>query len=131
MPRRECSDTPDEAGAPCGECLRFFRDKSVLVIGVVLDNGKNVYPEEIENLIMRVDCVQEVVVFGVKNEKGDEHSLGAEVYLNTPTPEKEVKDLIAKELKDQPTYKKISKVIVRDEPFEKTSSNKIIRPKRD
>ncbi len=98
---------------------------------IVLDNGKNVYPEEIENLIMRVDCVQEVVVFGVKNEKGDEHSLGAEVYLNTPTPEKEVKDLIAKELQDQPTYKKIARVVVRDEPFEKTTSNKIIRPKRD
>ena len=87
--------------------------------------------EEIENLIMRVECVQEVVVFGVKNEKGDEHSLGAEVYLNTPTPEKEVKDLIAKELQDQPTYKKITRVVVRDEPFEKTTSNKIIRPKRD
>ena len=40
MPRRECSDTPLPAGAPCGEWLRFLRDKSVLVIGVVLDNGK-------------------------------------------------------------------------------------------
>ena len=79
---------------------------------------------------MRVPSVEEVVVSGLKNEKGDEHALQAEVYLNTPQTEKEVKDQIAQELREQPVYKKISKVILREEPFEKTTSNKIIRPNR-
>lgn len=110
-------------------------DDQIVITGrkknlIVLDNGKNVYPEEIENLIMRVPSVEEVVVSGLKNEKGDEHALQAEVYLNTPQTEKEVKDQIAQELREQPVYKKISKVILREEPFEKTTSNKIIRPNR-
>ncbi len=94
---------------------------------IVLSNGKNIYPEEIENLIMNIDCVAEVVVRGLKNSKGDEHALEAEVYLNEEKTESEVKALISEALAELPNYKKITKVVIRKEPFPKTTSNKIIR----
>lgn len=94
---------------------------------IVLSNGKNIYPEEIENLIMNIDCVSEVVVRGLKNSKGDEHALEAEVYLNEEKTESDVKSLISETLAELPNYKKITKVIIRKEPFPKTTSNKIIR----
>lgn len=94
---------------------------------IVLSNGKNIYPEEIENLIMNIDCISEVVVRGLKNSKGDEHALEAEVYLNEEKNESEVKALISEALAELPSYKKITKVVIRKEPFPKTTSNKIIR----
>ncbi len=94
---------------------------------IVLSNGKNIYPEEIENLIMNIDCISEVVVRGLKNSKGDEHALEAEVYLNEEKTESEVKALISEALAELPNYKKITKVVIRKEPFPKTTSNKIIR----
>ena len=94
---------------------------------IVLSNGKNIYPEEIENLIMNIDCISEVVVRGLKNSKGDEHALEAEVYLNEEKNESEVKALISEALAELPNYKKITKVVIRNEPFPKTTSNKIIR----
>lgn len=94
---------------------------------IVLSNGKNIYPEEIENLIMNIDCVSEVVVRGLKNSKGDEHALEAEVYLNEEKTESEVKALISEALAELPNYKKVTKVVIRKEPFPKTTSNKIIR----
>ena len=94
---------------------------------IVLSNGKNIYPEEIENLIMNIDCISEVVVRGLKNSKGDEHALDAEVYLNEEKNESEVKALISEALAELPNYKKITKVVIRKEPFPKTTSNKIIR----
>lgn len=39
-PRRECSDTPLPAGAPCGECMRLFRDKAIDILFVLFDHGK-------------------------------------------------------------------------------------------
>ncbi len=94
---------------------------------IVLSNGKNIYPEEIENLIMNIDCVSEVVVRGLKNSKGDEHALEAEVYLNEEKTENEVKALISEALAELPNYKKVTRVVIRKEPFPKTTSNKIIR----
>lgn len=94
---------------------------------IVLSNGKNIYPEEIENLIMNIDCVSEVVVCGLKNSKGDEHALEAEVYLNEEKTESEVKALISEALAELPNYKKVTRVVIRKEPFPKTTSNKIIR----
>lgn len=94
---------------------------------IVLSNGKNIYPEEIENLIMNIDCISEVVVRGLKNSKGDEHALEAEIYLNEEKNESEVKALISEALAELPNYKKITKVVIRKEPFPKTTSNKIIR----
>lgn len=118
-----------------------FNDKGQLVITgrkknvIVLDNGKNVYPEEIENYIMGIEYISEVVVKGVKNEIGQDIALCAEVFLN----KEKVKEMnitdemsalkadIAKATKDLPTFKHIAKVEIRETEFNKTTTNKIKR----
>ena len=111
----------------------YLDDKDQLIITgrkkniIVLSNGKNIYPEEIENYIMNVPYVEEVVVRGIKNEKGEEYTLGAEVYLSADIDESVVLSDIQNQLKELPNYKIVTQVKVRKEPFEKTSTNKIKR----
>lgn len=102
---------------------------------IVLDNGKNVFPEEIENYIMSISYVLEVVVKGIKNDRGIETGLLAEVVLNPESvkelaienPEERIRKDITEITKDLPMYKRVSKIILREKPFEKTTSNKIKR----
>ena len=102
---------------------------------IVLDNGKNVYPEELENYIMGIPYVQEVVVRGKKNEIGQEVALIAEVFLNKEKVEElkienikqKLKEDISVVGKDLPVYKRISDIEIRKEEFQKTTTNKIKR----
>jgi len=102
---------------------------------IVLDNGKNVYPEEIENYILGVPYVQEVVVRGKKNDIGQEVGLIAEVFLNKEKVEElkvenikeTLKNDISKATKDLPVYKRISDIEIRETEFNKTTTNKIKR----
>ena len=102
---------------------------------IVLNNGKNVYPEEIENFILEIPYIQEVVVKGDKNDIGQETCLIAEVFLNKDKV-KEMNDVdIEEKLKldirdacsELAVYKRISKIEIRKEEFEKTTTNKIKR----
>ena len=94
---------------------------------IVLNNGKNIYPEEIEGYIQGLECVSEVIVRGLKNERNEETSLLAEVYPAIEIGEEELLAKIQNTLVDLPKYKMVTKVLVRSEPFPKTSSNKIKR----
>ena len=94
---------------------------------IVLNNGKNVYPEEIEGYIQDIEYVNEVVVSGEKDEDGNESSLTAEVFLEEKKTPAEVLKNIKAACVELPIYKQISKVIIRDSEFPKTSSNKIKR----
>ena len=118
-----------------------INDKGQLVINgrkknvIVLNNGKNIYPEEIENYILRIPYVQEVIVKAVKNDKGQELSLCAEAFLNqekvdemqVENIEEQLKKDIAKETKDLASYKHITKIEIRKTEFIKTTTNKIKR----
>ena len=95
---------------------------------IVLDNGKNIYPEEIEGYIQGIDFVTEVVVFGEQNEaSGNAKSLVAEVFLSENKTSAEVLKSIKDACKELPIYKQITNVKIRDREFEKTTSNKIKR----
>lgn len=116
--------------SPIGQISITGRSKNL----IVLDNGKNVYPEEIENLILSVPYIQEVVVQGVKDESGKTVLL-AECFLNKdavkemgkiPETEKILSD-IRRQTVDLPSYKQITKILLRKEEFEKNSSRKIKR----
>ena len=118
-----------------------INDKGQLVINgrkknvIVLNNGKNIYPEEIENYVLRIPYVQEVIVKAVKNDKGQELSLCAEVFLNQEKVdemdieniEEQLKKDISKETKDLASYKHIKQVEIRKTEFIKTTTNKIKR----
>ncbi len=111
----------------------YINDKQQLVITgrkkniIVLSNGKNVYPEEIEGYIQGIDYVTEVVVKGLIDENGDERSLMAEVFLSEEKTSEEVLKDIKKVTRELPVYKQITKVVIRSEEFDKTTSKKIKR----
>ena len=95
---------------------------------IVLDNGKNIYPEEIEGYIQGIDFVTEVVVFGEQNDaSGNAKGLIAEVFLSENKSVSEVMSAIRNACKELPIYKQIANVKIRDKEFEKTTSNKIKR----
>lgn len=102
---------------------------------IVLNNGKNIYPEEIEDYIMGIKLVKEVIVSAVRNDAGEEIALKAEIYPDPDvtkgmTPEetaKAVKDAVNEMNNKLPAHKQVMKVIINSEPFEKTTSNKIKR----
>ncbi len=118
-----------------------LNDKGLLMITgrkknlIVLKNGKNVFPEEIEDYIQGIDYVKEVVVYSQKDENGLEASLCAEVFpdydsekvKNATNLEKMLKSDINAATEPLPVYKRISVVKVRDKEFIKNSSNKIKR----
>lgn len=101
---------------------------------IVLNNGKNVFPEEIEAYVARVPYVQEVVVRGVK-EDSREVGLQAEVFLNQDMVKsmgiEDVHETLKKDIsnvtKELPVYKKITDIKIRENEFVKTTTNKIKR----
>lgn len=111
----------------------YINNKQQLVITgrkkniIVLNNGKNIYPEEIEGYIQSIDYVVEVVVRGLLDNKGDENSLIAEVFLSEEKTSEEVLKDIKKLTHELPTYKQVSKVVIRTVEFDKTTSKKIRR----
>ena len=102
---------------------------------IVLKNGKNVYPEEIEEYLSGISYVNEVVVYAVKNENGEETALCAEIYPNEEllagkTPEERsiiIRSAVDELNKTLPSYKKIQKIKLRSTEFDKTTSKKIRR----
>jgi long-chain acyl-CoA synthetase len=98
---------------------------------IILANGKNIHPEELEDKIIRYDEVQEVIV----SEMGK--NIGAEIYPNfefdgfSGLEKKKIHrriERIIKEInKDMPVYKRIKDIVFRDEEFEKTTTKKIKR----
>lgn len=100
---------------------------------IVLDNGKNIFPEEIEEYIQSIPYVKEVVVYGVKNKDGIEDRIAAEVFLDADeikafeNVSEKLKADAAERMSALPSYKRISQFVIRDTEFEKTTTNKIKR----
>lgn len=94
---------------------------------IILDNGKNVYPEEIETLISFVDNVTEVVVYQ------EDAMIVAEIYTDAEENLDAVKEQIKKDVlevnKNLAGYKQVKKIKFRNTEFEKTTTKKIIRSK--
>ena len=101
---------------------------------IVLENGKNIFPEEIEEYLGDIETIAECVVVG--RQSGSEVNLVAIVYPDsskfpvTATREdmyNEIQKQINELNKTLPTYKHIKGVELRDIEFEKTTSRKIKR----
>lgn len=102
---------------------------------IVLESGKNVFPEEVEEYLEKISSIAESVVLGRKNEE-DHVVLTAVLYPNyaafpAGTPQAEVEDAIRKEIlalnKKMPSFKQIQQVEFRVTEFEKTTTKKIKR----
>ncbi|MCD8161700.1 MAG: AMP-binding protein [Clostridiales bacterium] len=95
---------------------------------IILSNGENVSPEELEQYVARISEVGEVVVYERDGK------ITAEVYPEeSDLPRQEVARRIQKKLEKMnatlPACKHVQKLVVRETPFEKTATAKIKRYK--
>lgn len=98
---------------------------------IILSNGENISPEEIENKLALGTLVGEVVVTGENN------GLTARIYpdpeavlakgLDGAAVEKELQAFLDQYNKTQPTYRRITGLVVRKNPFLKSATRKIKR----
>ena len=112
------------------------RKKSV----IVLKNGKNIFPEEMENLLNRIEGIEESFVYGrpVSDDPND-LKIFAELVYNEETVMKaykvnnfeEIHDVIFQKVKEinktMPPYKAIKGIILTKEALIKTTTGKIKR----
>ncbi len=122
-----------------GDIGRIDDDGQLFITGrkknlIILSNGENVSPEELETKIETIPMVEEVVVYG-KDEM-----IKAQVYLNQEYLEKngitDPMELLTEEVekinREMPVYKRVEKITIRSTPFERTTSTKkIIRKVED
>ena len=108
---------------------------------IVTKNGKNIYPEEVEYYLNDSPLISESLVLGIQKENDDETYINAQIYPNiqaiteylkgsVPTKEevwKVVSDVVAGVNKKLPNYKHIKGFDIRENEFEKTTTQKIKR----
>lgn len=103
---------------------------------IILSNGKNVYPEEIEADLQKVEGVAEVVVYaGESSVQKDKITIVAEIFpdqsvldsLGITDPQDYFEKQVARINAKMPPYKAVRRVRLRDREFEKNTSRKIVR----
>lgn len=107
---------------------------------IVLKNGKNIFPEEMEKLVNKIEAIKESMVFGNSIEDDQKISkiyaqivydkeIMKEAYkANTKEEIYNALKMQIKELnKDMPKYKAIREIYITEEEIEKTTTGKIKR----
>ena len=123
-----------------GDLAYFDKDDYIFITGrkksvIVLKNGKNIYPEEMEGLINQIEGVKESFVYGKPEENDDiDLKLNVKIVYDEEimkekfglTTEEEIKDKLWKAVKDVnktvPTYKYIKGISVTTEELIKTTT---------
>lgn len=117
-----------------GDYGRIDEDGFLFFVGrkknlMVLSNGKNISPEEIEDKIMSsISYVKEVVVYQEKD------SIVAEFFLDTeaePDAKQKIREDVNAVNRTLPGYKQITQIKTRDTEFPKTTTLKILRKYND
>ena len=137
-------ETLDEDGwLHTGDLARIDEDGYIFISGrkkfvIVLKNGKNIYPEELETVVNNIEGVTESFVYGKPEDDGDYKICAKIVYdkevvekVYGVTNEEEIKQAIWQEVKKanktMPAYKYVREIIVTDKPLIKTTTQKIKR----
>ncbi|MCR4708782.1 MAG: AMP-binding protein, partial [Clostridiales bacterium] len=109
---------------------------------IITRNGKNVFPEELEYYLGRVDAVAESMVWAESDESGQDDTIVASIRPDmevvkealgeeNANDEEKVKEYLWKFVdeinEDLPLFKKIKKISIRKEEFEKNTAHKIKR----
>ena len=126
-----------------GDLAKIDKDGYIFITGrkkfvIVLKNGKNIYPEELEALINKIEGVKESFVYGRPEDDGDYKICAKIVYdaeiikeLYNKQNEDEIKEIIWNEVKkinkQMPAYKYVRDIIVTEKELIKTTTQKIKR----
>ena len=136
-------ETLEDGWLHTGDLAKIDKDGYIFISGrkkyvVVLKNGKNIYPEELETLVNNIEGVKESFVYGKPEDDGD-YKICAKIVYDKDTvegiygtkDEKELQELIWKEIKKvnktMPTYKYIKEINITDKDLIKTTTQKIKR----
>lgn len=137
-------ETIDEEGwLHTGDLARIDKDGYIFISGrkkfvIVLKNGKNIYPEELETLLNKIEGISESFVYGRPEDDGDYKICCKIVYdkemmqeLYGTTDEEKLKEILWQEVKKvnktMPAYKYIRDISITDKPLIKTTTQKIKR----
>ena len=105
---------------------------------IVLKNGKNIYPEELENLVNKILGVKESFVYG-KPDRDDDLKICVKVVYDQEVlkaeqnleKEEDIKDFIWSKIKEinktMPAYKYIRELTITQEELIKTTTQKVKR----
>lgn len=105
---------------------------------IVLKNGKNIYPEELETLVNKIEGIKESFVYGKPEDDGDYKICCKIVYDKDLVKnhykideEQEIKEALWQEIKKvnktMPAYKYIREISVTEKELIKTTTQKIKR----
>ncbi len=126
-----------------GDLAKIDKDGFIFITGrkkfvIVLKNGKNVYPEELEILVNKIAGVKENFVYGKLEDDGDYKICAKIVYdkdiieeVYGTTDEKEIKEKLWQEVKNinktMPKYKYIKGITITQDELIKTTTQKVKR----
>ena len=137
-------ETIDEEGwLHTGDLAKIDKDGFIFISGrkkfvIVLKNGKNIYPEELETLVNKIEGVKESFVYGRPEDDGD-YKICAKIVYDVDVAkefygvnnEEELKEALWKEVKKvnktMPAYKYIREITITDKELIKTTTQKIKR----
>ena len=126
-----------------GDLAKIDKDGYIFISGrkkfvIVLKNGKNIFPEELETLLNKIEGIKESFVYGRPEDDGDykicaklvyDKELVKEIY-NTEN-EEELKNILWQEVKKinktMPPYKYIRDITITDKELIKTTTQKVKR----
>ena len=128
-----------------GDLAKIDEDGYIFICGrkksvIVLKNGKNIFPEEMESLVNKIEGVKESFIFGKqKSDDKEDIKINVKIIFDREVMKEaykvETDDEIYKVLADKvkeinrimPKYKAIRGIIISEEPLIKTTTNKIKR----
>lgn len=116
----------------------FIRGRKKSVI--VLKNGKNIFPEEIENLVNKIEGVKESFIFGKQlSDDQNDIKINCKIVFDRPVikdvykviSDEDINNVLSDKIKEinraMPPYKAIRGLLFTEDPLIKTSTNKIKR----
>ena len=128
-----------------GDLAKIDEDGYIYICGrkksvIVLKNGKNIFPEEMESLVNKIEGVNESFIFG-KQQSEDKENIKINVKLVIDkeivkkvykvNSEKEIENVMLEKIKEInaqiPKYKAIRGTIITEIPLIRTTTNKIKR----
>ncbi len=128
-----------------GDLAKIDEDGYIFICGrkksvIVLKNGKNIFPEEMEALVNKIEGVKESFIFGKQqSDDKDDIKINVKIIFDREimqeaykvTTDDEIYKVLAEKVKEvnqiMPKYKAIRGILISEEPLLKTTTSKIKR----